>query len=713
MSLEGQDSPLSQNVTSTEPILRIQDDFRHVIDLKDQVHIGSRLMSALEKIFHQAKLQNVSKGSISIKFHEKNLQINLSVIGFLVLKAKEEKSRSIKIVLDVRRLPPNHQLLFKLKQYASFCFLFCDGILLEFHEVSGPSTYDPRKAEGWLEISRNYLPAFLIDRSSINVFQSLFKSNPDINPIELHWSGRKEYSLSRKEMIEAGKFDVNGLCSMLACLAYSEFNISTQELLKETLSGEKLKVSILNSLADTNNYAIIIFSILLIHHRGQISALKEAGQLKNYLSALLRFAHTQSKGVQEIAQNVIEHSASGRGVLAGRFFTGNELLGMHEGDIQVENFLQAYVEVHGSIADAYFFQIQLMDESNLGILDTYANGRHEINGVTVPTSLPAVYNMFRDVHESGFSNCLKSFARIGLVTFQKTILRADGFFSVQTLHRNEPQSYCRYGSQETEDSFAMYGSGTYYNVIIPQDLIAASTRSGHGLPFRKIDGETMQDLLSYYFIPEKRLVDSIETKLTDKLILEIKVPDINETDKRKYDFEQRAVRHACRIIEEKSSSRNQQLWLLNFKGSIAASNIDYFIRILAGYLEQAEQSEIIVLNVDFIVLEQFIELLKEGPHFIDRDLSFLCFPRKGTYVHAVPFPLLIAGHSYQAFIQLNRKYANINLDETVPENMTVDLKTIFIHRNAEKLLELDVIIEEEGLTLFEHYAVERLNQEIM
>lgn len=696
--------------------LLLEEDFEHIIDLKDKVYIGSQILSKLDEIFTNARKQGIKKGTVVIKLYNTNLQLNLSIISFIALKAQQlhGKESGIRIIMDVRSLSPGNPVLFKLKQYAAFCYIFCTGSILELHDKNGQMVYSPDRAEGWLEISRKYLPAFMIDRHATQVFNQLFKGKTDIANIEEHWSEKRGYSNQREEIIRLGIMDVDTYTCILSSLAFLELAAHTVALLKESYGGEKLRVSLMKEMEASNNYSIMIFSILLIQNTKQLAKITSASDLKSRLEALLLFARTQARGIQEIAQNVIEHSSSGRGVLTGRFFLGKELLGMYEGDRDVESFVNSYGEVHGDVSETGFFQIQLIDESEKGILDTY--NRNETAGVLPGegkiSSLSAVYNIFRDSDSPGLASCLKSFARIGLVSFQRMVLRSEGFFSVHTLRDQKPHSFAQYGSHEEEGMCTTYLSGTSYNVIIPQLVSLDDSQQVPIAQFRKIDGESMHDLFSYYFIAENKELEGIDYTYGDRLVVEINIPDIHASDRIKYDYEKRVVSHAESVIANVAHVKNEKIWLLNFSRSASSGSIDYVVRIIAGILERTEITQLIILNTELTVLEELIDLLRKGRSFLDPTVSLLFFPKKGPSSMPSPFPVLVAGESYAQFIQINRQYANINLDKGIPE-ATIAFTSIFINEKAHKLLEFDVVIEIDGLTLFEQYALERLNQEIM
>jgi hypothetical protein len=461
---------------------------------------------------------------------------------------------------------------------------------------------------------------------------------------------------------------------------------------------------------------IILFYYVLDLGDFSIESLDKSLKNKNIrlIEKVTSYVEAYYNALKEIAENVIFHSEQKEGyfilqkksILQKNYFLDTTYK-FTEKTKYIEDLKNNPKNYLKSVVD-----VLLLDSGKTGITDSFKN--HYKSTEISPNELGKIENFgltnffdarFIDYPKESHLD-LRSLAHLGLKIFSKSIIDKDGFIYVETNEIKHKQSFIFKpdfnGGKPKRDSKTLdsnFFSGTHYLLSLPINW--------KKIVKEEISTVQINELLNSKTRIEEYQNDFLEKKLVFKDIdILPKYQAINAKQKSDY-IEDTTTKILSKV--DNDNTVGLSLDLNNIKRSVNDNGL--IIKILA-FLQIYKKFKYIVLynlsDEDFIIFKTYIHILKAFKTFWSTENSIYLYDKSGI-------PLIIAGKSYNEFVQLNNQvtynYGKNNLSKV--DNYSINEKNELPVSYKILNLELDVFVTNKSMSLFECFVDNILEKELV
>jgi hypothetical protein len=726
-----------------------ENHFTIVFDFAADVYIGGEVCCLLNNTLEQLSKTKVSnQGTIKLVIYPSNQQIDLSIFGLLCLI--KSKCPAVGIVFDLRKLEDDtqHGLSFKIRQYCTASYLFFDKIILEIQYKSGLFNIENVSSkEYWLLISSKFIPVFKID-DAFN--KTGFLEPPSEDAISAIFGAAKTINtdkVANKLLLHLGlsvSFTQYYLLCLIDALEYLRIshyfiqdyadrkiskNISSKLWIK--IAGDPYKdyykpvSNILYKVLHQPGLLILIFSRLVANIIPEYTNRPtDRGVTFNSLALkieeIYNISYTIFGGLREIAGNIIEHSSERSGLLLARIFKLDELIAFKK--LSFPGFESYGKRLEAQSSDQqYLLDITVLDSSTIGIVESFScrtKQQQKKALASIVPEQPSVWIADRKILDDFFSypnaglghEIFQVIANAGLIVFNKNVEQMQGFFFVSSPSKDVLPIDVFNNQQLAGISLnkGFYSAGTHYNIVFPLfRKAAAATELIHVLSHSTWNNYSENNsILDYSYIRPGN------TPITPMALLEVVIEhkpiDIHDKYSQEIEIVQEVVNKTKRY---EASSVIPVIHLGN--SGLQHAGPGHLIRILAGIKYKTTFKDIVVMGCPIESVMEVFELLRTNEKRFWSDSYCVVFYVSSDN-HYLPITLFC--NSYEECIRLNHLSNDILIGNEIPEVdfPNVSGSRLFDHADEKqaRMVEIDTVIEVEGLTLFEHYAKACLLKEL-
>lgn len=734
------------------PLLEI--DFEMVFDFRTDSFVGTEVSKYLDAILRQVRenRSGVYQGIIRFVIYPCNEQIDLGIFGLLCLIKSRDKS--IRVVFDLRKLgeKSSHPIAFKIRQYSASSFIFFENVLFEVENPSG--CYDITQVvhkDTWLTISNKFIPVFKIEES---FYTHAFLKNTDERAIDYIFDeilaigtlgkNRTSQFLFKKGLdVSFEEYSILCFFSALCDLRLVDHFMTEYSNRKHTRPISKKPWSKIPGNPHTEYYKpitkllknvlhqplffVLLFSKLTSNIIGKYTIRPtERGitysELAKKIEEIYSVSYVIFSGLREIAANIAEHTSEKSGALVARIFDLQELV-----EFKKINF-PYFKEYAGQLScdrldEQFLLDISIFDLSNIGIVEcflskTVPDQHRMLNGLNVahddnfPEWRPKKRSLVDFFNYPSFGighEVFRIIANIGLIVFKKNIDILNGFFFVSSPSSKEASGIDRFTNVKNTDLHenGYYTNGTHYTIVFPLLHKSAPEKELIQIyPHVQWNNFTEKtNILEYGFINQGETPPKVG-------FMEIEINESLTGSTSKYKQENDIVDY----IREKTDGATPEylIPIINIKSEkIKNEGPGTIIRLLAGLKFKTSFRDVVVLGCSKEIILSVIDILnsKEGI-FWGENYCVIFYTAYQDYF----IPIILFGNQYQHFVNLNYFSNDILIGKDKPSDAFPDVSGSnlfdFISDSTCRMIEVDTIVEVEGLTIFEHYAKACLMKEL-
>jgi hypothetical protein len=430
-------------------------------------------------------------------------------------------------------------------------------------------------------------------------------------------------------------------------------------------------------------------------------------------------------GLLELAKNIVEHSqenGNGYGIISARIYSLTRVK-------KLKNISQHWLSTYDS--KHKFIDINIIDSGQKSVTETYISTLNReylsldiIDEIEIRNQLKEAYaNDIKEVGNYGLNNffnfdSLKLFhqinrtkARLGLLIFSQTILHDKNAFvslSSNNIDDNDNTGFFLYNDNNqllNIPNIEHLVLGTNFNFIIPIGEVFKYERIKQDQRDYKSGSASsvFQELHNFSTYPTERKIHIKKT-----------VFERSYTGLDKYSKLQS-------LVSEIGPLKDDEILLIDAKelAQILENSSDWIRFLAAMQFTTTFVKDIIILNFDTILFQEFINILKlfsmnkdKGEGFWKNDRYILFFlPVKNDSNHAFWFNCLLYSTDYNEFLKINQDidlyHHNLARIIEMENNIVlpnVDYESINsnLFSKNKKLLNFELIIKNnDGITLFE------------
>lgn len=461
-------------------------------------------------------------------------------------------------------------------------------------------------------------------------------------------------------------------------------------------------------------YLFRVFTDKIKPKRNQYNSVDKVNKFVILLEAYLNQVKSIASGLQELAQNIVEHSGKeknkGFGVISGRVFSKDKFENIKYG----ANNFEKWLNIINSNSE-FFLDINVIDSGEVDVRSSYVDKIQELNDKNFDEDLKVLNNeklsiLFNFQQIKLIHQAKREMSRIGLLIFSNEILSNKGFiqFTSNGLFSNVNESisiFMEEGEIEEYDNQITNPIGTSYGFILPINKSHKKIKSNSAeslTPYFTV--ENTNELFRYEYLTDSAIEE-------DRVYLkEITINSIPNNDK--YD---RIKSLATNITE----NYNSEIIVIDttkhdFEDSLKTPSD--WIRFLA-YIDIINPVPIVFLGDSNFFENTYSEIIKINKIFSE-SLNFwtsksnLLFYFKINFKEenkevSIWFNNVLSGISYKDYVKLNNSISNYNFNSIkIQENTQIDLENneenfsyVGPFFNNDKLISLELILKSKDNTI--------------
>ncbi|MBN8641260.1 MAG: hypothetical protein J0L86_05540 [Flavobacteriales bacterium] len=460
-------------------------------------------------------------------------------------------------------------------------------------------------------------------------------------------------------------------------------------------------------------YLFRVFTDKIKPKKNQYNSVDKVNKFVILLEDYLIQVKSIASGLQELAQNIVEHSGKeknkGFGVISGRVFSKDKFENIKYGANNFEKWLDI-----NSISE-FFLDINVIDSGEIDVRTSYVDKIQELNDKNFDEDLKVLSNenlsiLFNFQEIKLIHQAKREMARIGLLIFSNEILSNNGYiqFTSNGLFSNVNESislFIEEGEFIELDNQIKNPIGTSYGFILP-------INKSH----KKNKNKSVESLTPYFTVENTNELFKYEY-LTDSVIEEDKVylKEINIDTNPKNDKYDRIKSLATKITE----NYNNEILVIDttkcdFEDSLKTPSD--WIRFLA-YIDIINPVPIVFLGDNNFFENTYIEIIKINKIF-SQSLNFwtsknnLLFYFKINFKEenkevSIWFNNVLSGITYKDYVMLNNSISNYNFNSIKiqenthikSENHEENFSNVGPFFNNDKLISLELILKSDDNTI--------------
>jgi hypothetical protein len=476
---------------------------------------------------------------------------------------------------------------------------------------------------------------------------------------------------------------------------------------------------------------LYFFYLLVIQHPKR--DLKK--EYNNILSYFFEKTNKTYFGLKELAQNIIEHTESGLGVISARVHSKEKIDNLKNFGGSFDNWFEPYKNDNNVNS---FLDINIIDAGKIGVTQKYVDKINEqINDDTTHTKVKEALEIdikTIEIRKYGFSHFLnyqkiellhqinRINSRIGLLLFSKTVCKDErGIVKTSSINSEEnTENIYLYEDNKKElkleesetDKTNFVQFGTNYNFILPiQKKPNIPTTSTQTANEQGVASSVLKELFDYEIINITDTVSNTEIKLEKYEKIFFYAAQVKKTSKN-FGEKQIAIVNVeqLRIEDFNSSDWIRLLANISFDSKIPV----VFVNIERGLYQE-------IINFNKIFQTCYWQNLTPILFYIKQNFPVALQPKdkEGKIIEqklSLWFSNVLAGNTYEDYLALNKQISyyqhnlyNIQDEETEDKEVEVPITPLFVDKN---LLNFELLIKKDDLTLFEHSVKSLMNLEI-
>lgn len=431
-----------------------------------------------------------------------------------------------------------------------------------------------------------------------------------------------------------------------------------------------------NGFFELSEIQIYLFRIFTDKIKAKKDECDSFEKIKNFIEKLLyylKYVKSITIGIQELAQNIVEHSGDkkdkGFGVISARVFTKEKFKNIKYSSNDFDEWLQTAID------DEYFLDLNIIDSGKIDIRTSYIEKLISYNDQSFDDDLNVLNNqtisiLFDYQNIQLVHQVKREMARLGLLIFSNEVLSRNGY--IQATSNGLKSKVCESVSLFLKNNKICSNEvqnlknpiGTSYNFIIPiskfKDVNSKSYVVNAVTPYYTV--ESTKELYDYHY-----LSDDIKNK-NKKYFKSVTIDSL--TNHNKYE--------KINILSESiiKNREKDEILILDTKDDFFNSTLSSpsdWLRFLA-VIQLNNPLPLIFLGDDDFFEKTYLEIIKINKFFSEESsLNFwnnkanLIFYFKISYTEdeknvSIWFNNVLTGNDYKDYVNINKDISNYHFN---------------------------------------------------
>lgn len=491
------------------------------------------------------------------------------------------------------------------------------------------------------------------------------------------------------------------------------------------------------SLINKPPFFVLLFAILIDKF------FEPKGERKASIENILYFTNDLFAGIRELSKNIVEHSNNKRGYVTARIFKKDTLMKLKGGQC-VDNYLK-------NSQAKQFLDLVVIDDGEEGIasktiknlsalLSEFDNASAETSMInadleSLRSQKITLVDFFNTDDIKLEYQQIRTAASLGLIIFTDLLLKNRGYMGVTTPTLAQKvtggtsecvEIYLSKAKTTRKVSEGRVPLGTSYTVLLPIEIEKVPLPRSERVPFETPFGESAFNNLFKIIVCKNGVAEQPSASGGKIFLLDVPLKAENKSDgsrKRIHVLIEQVSHELSHLkkLSDKKSGVPERILALNLKELEKDFDSSDIIRFLAGVQLLENIRSVIIYNLHTESFKGIVDTLKimtkAHKTFWSNNNFILCYHNLLGGSHDAS---VIAGEHFDDFIWLNDQISKTNIGENYwsaegsnaspSQEFKNDYSKNLLFSHHGYLLPFDILLENDGVTLFEHNALIELKK---